>query len=64
LNMRNNGGSTALIFAAMFGHTEAAKVLLRAGADKSITDAQGNTALAHARHKGNEEMIELLTANH
>ena len=51
---------TALIFAAMFGHSDAVKLLLQAGADINIQEKAGFTALMFAAGGGHEAVVELL----
>ena len=41
-------------------HTEIVRMLLEAGADTSIADREGVTALEHARERGYAEMARLL----
>nr|WP_322624203.1 ankyrin repeat domain-containing protein [uncultured Flavobacterium sp.] len=60
VNLANYNKAPALIFAVTFGQTEIVKMLLAAGADTTIKDAFGKTALDHARIQENEEMIALL----
>jgi len=62
----NNLGWTALIEAVVLGdggprHVKTARLLVEAGADRSITDRNGNTPLGLARMLGYEEMIRALT---
>ncbi len=61
----NKLGWTALLEAVILGdggarHTEIVRLLLAANADPGIGDAQGVTALAHARRRGFSEMIRLM----
>jgi uncharacterized protein len=61
----NNLGWTALIEAVILGdggprHTACVKVLLAAGASKSIGDRDGVTPLQHAERRGYRAMVELL----
>ncbi len=61
----NNLGWTALIEAVILGdggpaHQETARLLLAAGADKSIADRDGVTPLQHAERRGYGEMVALL----
>lgn len=53
---------TALMAAAAFNQVAVARVLLARGADTAITDEDGNTALAVARKKGNDEVVALLAS--
>ncbi|MEO9875581.1 MAG: ankyrin repeat domain-containing protein [Anderseniella sp.] len=62
----NNLGWTALIEAVVLGdggprHVKTARLLVKAGADRSIADRTGNTPLELARKLGYEEMIRALT---
>ena len=61
----NNLGWTALLEAVILGdggpaHVEIVRMLLEAGADRSIADRDGVTALEHAREKGYDELVRLL----
>jgi ankyrin repeat protein len=51
---------TALIFAAMEGKTEAARVLLENGADPTVHTNEGLTALQAAKLKEHEDIVNLL----
>ena len=58
----NNLGWTALLEAVILGdggaaHVEIVRLLLAAGADRSIADRDGVTALEHARSRGYDEMV-------
>ena len=62
----NNLGWTALLETVLLGDGDAAHVeilgmLLEAGADRSIADRDGVTALEHARERGYDEMVALLS---
>ena len=63
----NRLGWTALLEAVILGggdaaHVEVVRLLVDAGVDTEIGDANGVTALAHARSNRYEEMVELLAA--
>lgn len=63
----NRLGWTALLEAVILGdggktHTEIVELLLNAGADPSIADREGVTALDHARRRGYAVMVRLLKA--
>jgi hypothetical protein len=60
LNDRADWGWTPLMRAAMTGHLDALNLLLSAGADKSLKDEDGLTALDHARKKGQKKVTEAL----
>lgn len=68
LNHINNLGWTALIEAVVLGdggadHRETVKLLLDAGADRTIGDCQGVTPLEHAKSRGYNEMVQLFDKN-
>ena len=63
----NRLGWTALLEAVILGdggeaHQEIVRILLAAGADPSIPDKDGVTALHHARARGHVAIAELLEA--
>lgn len=63
----NDLGWTALLEAVILGdggkrHQEVVRILLAAGADRTIADADGVTALEHARRRGYDAMAALLRA--
>jgi ankyrin repeat protein len=65
VNHVNKLGWTALLEAVILGdgglrHTQIVGLLLAAHADPAIADAQGRTALAHARQRGFGEMVRLI----
>lgn len=60
INSTNKDLDTPLILAAYHNHHEVAKILLDHGADPFRKDAQGFSALKHARNQGNAECIALL----
>jgi len=65
VNRVNRPGWTALLEAVVFGdggarHQEIVRVLLASGADADIADANGTTALQHARNRGFHEMAAIL----
>ena len=53
-------GRTALIIAAVEGHLEIVRMLVEAGSDLNIVDAEGSTALSLARSYGNLDVAALL----
>lgn len=53
-------GATALMMAASLGRTEAVIMLLKRGADPTLKDNAGHTALDRARGAENPEIIKLL----
>ncbi len=61
----NNLGWTAMIEAVVLGdggerHQKSLKLLIDAGADRSITDRSGRTPLDLARERGYEAMVKML----
>ena len=54
--------SPVLVQAAVHGHTRILQQLLEAGADHSLTDSKGFTALNRAAQEGHLECIQLLLA--
>lgn len=67
VNHVNDLGWTALLEAVLLGdggprHQEIVRILLAAGADRSIADRDGVTPLEHARRKGHTEIAALLAA--
>ena len=67
VNHVNDLGWTALLEAVILGdggprHQEIIRILLDAGADRSLADNDGVTALEHARARGYTEIAALLEA--
>ena len=60
VNTLNFNHASALIFAATFGHVDIIKLLLKAGADKTVKDVHGKTALDQAMMQGNDIVVALL----
>ena len=60
VHLRNSQGATALMFAADAGDEEVCLELLRARADVSATDSDGDSAEAWALAKGHETLVDLL----
>lgn len=57
LNARDTGGNTALMLAAHIGKTEIVQELLNAGADKSLKNNSGITALQDAHGKAVKALL-------
>ena len=55
-------GYTALHDAASQGHRDTVAVLLEGGADRSIRNDAGQTAIDMAQHRGDQALIKLLSA--
>jgi uncharacterized protein len=60
VNTRNHEGQTAVMMAALFGHTDIIRLLAAHGADLRLKDASGNSAESLARAQGNTAMLDLL----
>ena len=65
LNRINNLGWTALLETTVLGdgsekYQEITRLLVNAGADKSIKDRDGKTPLDHARERGHSEIVKIL----
>jgi ankyrin repeat protein len=61
INMQDQFGKTALMFASFYNKPEIVKLLVEAGANLDIQDQWGRTALDCAKEGNNKEIIELLT---
>ncbi|KAK1749808.1 ankyrin-1 [Echria macrotheca] len=62
INSPNSKGLTPLMVASQHGRTEVTRILLSHGADQSILNAKGQSALHLACHAGNSAVIGLLLA--
>ena len=60
INARGSNGRTALIKAVMRNDATAVGSLLSKGADPSLADSSGKTAMTYAMESNNEEIIALL----
>lgn len=63
LDIKNNVSMTALMQAAMGGHTETAVMLIDKGADVNIKNNDGKTALKLAVDKGYKDTALLIGKN-
>jgi ankyrin repeat protein len=61
VNARNGAGQTALMMASMFGQMEVVKLLLTNGANLTLQDQVGNTAVTLAQRQANPQVVALLT---
>lgn len=61
VDAKTNIGITPLMMAATEGHVDAMKLLLKFGADLTITDDDGLTAKDVAIKNGNDELVPLLS---
>lgn len=60
INIRDEYGYTALIWACSYGYTDIAKALMDAGADLDSTDTSGRTALIWSSYYGHIELVQNL----
>jgi len=60
---KDDSSATALIAAAVEGHQEVVKLLLRFGADATIKDSKGMTAQMWADKQHHTEIVDLLKQN-
>jgi uncharacterized protein len=60
IKKRDDGGHTALMFAANNGQRAAATVLADAGADIDARNRNGHTASDYAATNGHKDIVELL----
>ena len=64
IDARHGGGMTPLIIAAIMGRPAPIRWLLARGADASLVDEAGRTALAWAERAGNPRAAQALRAFH
>ena len=60
LLQKQGKAQTALMHASFQGHIDIVRLLLDAGADKSLRDVSGTTALIHASYVGHIDIVRLL----
>lgn len=60
MNLRDQVGRTALIWAAIKGHTEMVRMLIDKGAEMDIRNVEGETALIRATRGGYTEIAQIL----
>jgi len=62
INLQNDVGQTAAMFAALFGHKEFLQFLSEKGADLQIADKKGNTAASLAAAQGNQDLADWISS--
>ena len=60
INAQNTAGYTPLHFACYFGHSEIVKVLMLAGADKTICDGNTQIPIQMAERRGHTHLVKWL----
>jgi len=60
VNCRNQSGQTALMMAALLGHSEIVPLLLQFGADVRLRDNQGLSALEWSQRRGFADITDVL----
>ena len=60
LNVRGMWGNTPLLVAAQYNHSEVAKLLIQVGADVTVVNDSGATALLYCCLEGQTELVDLL----
>ena len=60
VNAKNVESETPLMKAARRGSVECVQALLKRGADSTVRDNEGKSALALAREGGNDDVVSLL----
>jgi ankyrin repeat protein len=60
VNAQNRSGGTPLMWSAVYGHDDAARLLLSRGADASLKDSDGITAAEWAVRNKRDSVIQLL----
>jgi ankyrin repeat protein len=63
VNVRSDGGMTALMHASQYNHVEVVQALLASGADVNAKTSYGNSALTFACAHGFLEIVQTLLAN-
>lgn len=61
LNMQDSHGSTLLMVAAAYDHASICRILLNNGADPSIKNIEGMTALDIAKIEGKEASVAVIS---
>ena len=60
VNVQDDAGETALMWAARWGHEKTARELLAQGARMYVKNKDGQTALNLAKAEGHSELVALL----
>ena len=60
LNVADDDGQTALMWASLVGNTEVVEHLINAGVEVNVADNDGQTALIWASFGGNSTIVEKL----
>ena len=60
INSFNHKGFTPLMIAANFNRLDHVKILINAGADPTLKDQNGKTALDYAKEQGYQEVVDYL----
>ncbi len=60
LNLQDQHGNTALLWAILWGNIEAVRILLSAGANPHLRNHDGQNALEFAQHQGRMEIAKIL----
>ena len=61
INIQDEEGNTALMYASYKEHIEIVKELIKSGANVNIKDRKGKTALDYAREEEYDDIIKLLS---
>jgi ankyrin repeat protein len=62
IDFQDNKGNTALMYAVNAGHTENVKLLIESGANPTLVNENGATALSVAQTKDNSAVTEMVEA--
>jgi ankyrin repeat protein len=63
INLQVNGGCTPLMLACFYGHEAVVRLLLERGANATLRDKSGRTALSFARRSEHVAIVALLEAH-
>lgn len=62
IDAQSPNGSTPLMMASMYGHSQVARLLLESGADPNMKNEQGLSAIDFARRAGRQDLAEAIAA--